>query len=237
MATKTILSLLLTISFMTVSNAQKNKLSQLRNSYCNNNCEFYHENLNFRNALLNLPPAPPEPKTKEDSLVSFFKIPVKERTMLFPFSKYDSVYVITPKYHVDKEPRNYIKTKFHDSKTVVTQEQLNKISDILFNHFLIKYDNITIRPYKITGCNSIEDTYPKIILLFVKNGKKKDYIAFPSQIFRRTSFTNKELEGLDLCAEKEKKIMEMFGVNLEEPSGDEVLEDEPGILRDEYKEN
>lgn len=29
----------------------------------------------------------------------------------------------------------------------------------------------------------------------------------------------------------------MFGVSLEEPSGNEVLEDEPGVLRDEYKEN
>jgi len=31
-------------------------------------------------------------------------------------------------------------------------------------------------------------------------------------------------------------IMKMFGVNLEEPSDNEVLEDEPGVLRDEYKE-
>lgn len=104
-------------------------------------------------------------------------------------------------------------------------------------YYEIKYNNFTELRYTITGCSSIEDTYPKIILLFIKNGKNKDYIAFPSQIFRRTSFTNKELEGLDLCAEKEKMIMEMFGVSLAEPSSDAVLEDEPGVLRDEYKEN
>jgi hypothetical protein len=237
MAIKTIISLLLTISFIIVSNAQKNKLSELRNSYCGDNCEFYHENLNFRKTLLNLPTAPPEPQAKEDSIVLFFKIPLEKTKILFPFSTYDSVYVVTPKYYEDKEPRNYLKSKFHDSKTLVTEEQMNKISDILFNYYEIKYDNITELRYRITGCSGIEDTYPKIILLFVKNGKSKDYIAFPSQVFRRTSFTNKELEGLDLCAEKEKMIMEMFGVSLEEPSVDEVLEDEPGVLRDEYKEN
>jgi hypothetical protein len=237
MVKKTILSLLLTISFMIVSYAQKGKLAELRNTYCDDNCEFYHENLNFRKAQLNMPPAPPETKNESDTLVPFFKIPLEKTRILFPFSKYDSVYIITPKYYDDKEPRNYLKSKFHDSKTLVTQEQLNKISDILFNYYLIKYDNITIRNYKITGCSGIEDTYPKIILLFVKNGKNKDYIAFPSQIFRRTSFTNKELEGLDLCAEKEKMIMEMFGVSLEESSGGQILEDEPGVLNDEYKEN
>jgi len=227
----------LILFFAFITNAQEKKLKELRDNYCGNNCEFYHENLKFRKALLNLPPAPPKPKTQEDSLVSFFKIPLKERMTLFPFSKYDSVYVITPKYYDDKEPRNYIKPKFHDSKILVTEKQLNTISDIFFNYYLIKYDNITIREYRITGCSSIEDTYPKIILLFVKNGKNKDYIAFPSQIFRRTSFSNKELEGLDLSAAKEKMIMEMFGVNLEEPEGGMIERDEDGILNDAYKEN
>jgi len=237
MIKKTMISLLLTISFTIVSNAQKNKLNELRNSYCGDNCEFYHENLNFRKAQLNMPPPPLIPIDERDTLVPFFKIPLEKTKILFPFSKYDSVYVVTPKYYEDKEPRNYLKSKFHDSKTLVTEDQMNKISDILFNYYEIKYDNITELRYRITGCSSIEDTYPKIILLFIKNGKSKDYIAFPSQIFRRTSFNNKELEGLDLCAEKEKMIMEMFGINLEEPSGDEVLEDEPGVLREEYKEN
>lgn len=218
-----------------ISNAQEKKLKELRDIYCADNCEFFHENLNYRESLLGLPPAPPDPKKPQDTLVSFFKIPLEKRMMLFPFSKYDSVYLVTPKYYEDKEPRNYIKSKFHDSKTLVTEEQLNKISDILFNYYLIKYDNVTIRSYRITGCWDIEDTYPKIILLFVKNGKNKDYIAFPSQIFRRTSFSNKELEGLDICAEKEKMIMEMFGVNLEESSGGMVDQDEPGVLREEYK--
>ncbi len=165
---------------------------ELRDNYCDTNCDFYHEDVNFRKTLLNLPPAPPEPKTKEDSIVLFFKIPLEKTKILFPFSTYDSVYVVTPKYYEDKEPRNYLKSKFHDSKTLVTKEQMNKISDILFNYYLIKYDNITIRNYKITGCSGIEDTYPKIILLFIKNGKNKDYIAFPSQIFSRTSFKDKD---------------------------------------------
>lgn len=236
MVKKTIISLLLSILFMVVSNAQKSKLNELRNTYCDVNCEFYHENLNFRKAQLNIPP-PPSPSEQRDTLVPFFKIPLEKTKILFPFSTYDSVYVLTPRYYDDKEPRNYLKSKFHDSKTLVTEEQLNKISDILFNYYEIKYNNITNRNYRITGCSGIEDTYPKIILLFVKNGKSKDYIAFPSQIFRRTSFNNNKLESLDLCAEKEKMIMEMLGVSLEEPSADTILEDEPGVLRDEYKEN
>jgi hypothetical protein len=156
---------------------------------------------------------------------------------MFPFSKYDTAYVVTPKYHEDKEPRNYINPKFHDSKKLITKEEIDKISDIFFNYYEIKDNNIIELSYKISACNSIEDTYPKIILLFVKNGKNKDYIAFPSQIFRRTSFSNKELEGLDLSTEKEKMIMEMFGVNLEEPYGEMIERDEDGILNEEYKEN
>jgi len=215
---------------------QQKKLIELRDIHCETNCEFYHENLNFRKSLLNKPPTPFS-STYNDTLVAFFKIPLNERRKIFPFSKYDTVYVVTPKYYEDKEPRNYIKPKFHDSKTLVTKEQLDKISDIFFNYYEIKDNNIVELKYKITGCSGIEDTYPKIILLFVKNGKTKDYIAFPSQIFRRTSFSDKELEGLDLCAEKENMIMEMFGVNLEEPYGESTPRDEDGILNDAYKGN
>lgn len=220
-----------------ISNAQEKKLKELRDNYCDTNCEFYHKNQKLLDSLLNTPPPPPDPSKPSDTLVSFFKIPLEKRKMLFPFSKYDSVYIVTPKYYEDKEPRNYIKPKFHDSKKLVIKEQMNKISDILFNYYLIKYDNVTIINYKKTLRGRIENTYPKIILLFVKNGKPKDYIAFPSQIFRRTSFSNKELEGLDLCAEKEKLIMEMFGVNLEEPQEELTPRDEDGILNDAYKEN
>lgn len=224
--------------FLTLLNyAQEKNLLELRDNYCNTNCDFYHKHLDYLSKLPKRPLAPDEKIAISDTLVPFFKIPLEERKKLFPFSKYDSVYVVTPKYYADKEPRNYLKPKFHDSKKLVIKEQMNKISDILFNYYLIKYDNVTIINYKKTLCGRIENTYPKIILLFVKNGKPKDYIAFPSQIFRRTSFSNKELEGLDLSAAKEKMIMEMLGVSLEEPSGDEILEDEPGVLRDEYKEN
>ncbi|MET3028556.1 hypothetical protein ABXT06_17895 [Flavobacterium sp. UW10123] len=227
----------LILFFAFITNAQEKKLKELRDNYCDTNCEFYHENLKLLDSLLNTPPPPPDPSKPSDTLVPFFKIPLEERKKLFPFSKYDSVYVVTPKYYADKEPRNYLKPKFHDSKKLVIKEQMNKISDILFNYYLIKYDNVTIINYKKTLRGRIENTYPKIILLFVKNGKPKDYIAFPSQIFRRTSFSNKELEGLDLCAEKEKLIMEMFGANLEEPQEELTPRDEDGILNDAYKEN
>ncbi|MBE8725810.1 hypothetical protein [Flavobacterium hungaricum] len=232
---KEIILITLTILFTFSCNAQKNKLDEFRNIYCNEQCNFYNKHLEYLSKLPDWPPSPLEISHEKDTLIPLFKIPLEIRRSLFPFSRYDSVYVIRPKYYLDKEPRNYLKSKFHDSKTLVTEEQLNKISDILFNYYLIKYDNVTIRSYRITGCWNIEDTYPKIILLFVKNGKNKDYIAFPSQIFRRTSFSNKELEGLDMCAEKEKMIMEMFGINLEESSGGMVEQDELGILREEYK--
>ncbi|WP_337966788.1 hypothetical protein [uncultured Flavobacterium sp.] len=237
MVKKTIISLLLTISFIAISNAQKNKLAELHNMYCEEQCDFYHKHLDYLSKLPSWPPSPLEISHEKDTLMPLFKIPLVERKKMFPFSKYDSVYIVTPKYNDDKEPRNYIKSKFHDSKTLVTEEQMNKISDILFNYYEVIYNKFITTRYTITGRNGIKDTYPKIILVFVKNGKSKDYIAFPSQVFRRTSFNNKELEGLDLCAEKEKMIMEMFGVSLEEPSGDTILEDEPGVLREEYKEN
>ena len=236
MKKKTIL-LTLTILFTFVCNAQIKKINELRNIYCEEQCDFYHKHLDYLSKLPSWPPSPLEISHEKDTLMPFFKIPLKERKKLFPFSKYDSVYIVSPKYHDDKEPRNYIKSKFHDSKTLLTEEQMNKISDILFNYYEIIHNKFITTSYTITGCSSIEDTYPKIILLFVKNGKNKDYIAFPSQIFRRTSFSNKELEGLDLSAEKEKLIMQMFGVNLEEPYGEMIERDEDGILNEEYKEN
>lgn len=229
--------LTLTILFTFVCNAQIKKINELRNIYCEKQCDFYHKHLDYLSKLPSWPPSPLEISHEKDTLMPFFKIPLKERKKLFPFSKYDSVYIVSPKYHDDKEPRNYIKSKFHDSKTLLTEEQMNKISDILFNYYEIIHNKFITTSYTITGCDGIEDTYPKIILLFVKNGKNKDYIAFPSQIFRRTSFSNKELEGLDLSAEKEKMIMEMFGVNLEEPYGEMIERDEDGILNEEYKEN
>lgn len=227
----------LTILFTFFCNAQIKKLTELRNIYCEEQCDFYHKHLDYLSKLPKWPPSPLEISHEKDTLMPFFKIPLEERKKLFPFSKYDSVYVVTPKYYNDKEPRNYIKSKFHDSKTLVTEEQMNKISDILFNHYEIIYNKFITITYTITSCDSIEDTYPKIILLFIKNGKNKDYIAFPSQIFRRTSFSNKELEGLDLCVEKEKMIMQMFGINLEEPEEGMIQRDEDGILNDAYKEN
>ncbi|MFB9079021.1 hypothetical protein ACFFLS_10015 [Flavobacterium procerum] len=219
-----------------ISNAQTKKLIELRNMYCEEQCDFYHNHLDYLSKLPSWPPSPLEISHEKDTLMPFFKIPLEERKKLFPFSKYDSVYIVTPKYYDDKEPRNYIKSKFHDSKTLVTEEQMNKISDILFNYYEVIHNKFITRTYTITG-RGIEETYPKIILLFVKNGKPKDYIVFPSQIFRRTSFSDKELEGLDLGAEKEKLIIEMFGVNLEEPYGEVIERDEDGILNEEYKEN
>ncbi|WP_123947503.1 hypothetical protein [Flavobacterium reichenbachii] len=227
----------LILFFAFITNAQEKRLKELRDIYCQEQCDFYYKHLDYLSKLPKRPLAPDEKIAISDTLVPFFKIPLEERKKLFPFSKYDSVYVVTPKYYADKEPRNYLKPKFHDSKKLVIKEQMNKISDILFNYYLIKYDNVTIINYKKTLCGRIENTYPKIILLFVKNGKNKDYIAFPSQIFRRTSFSNKELEGLDLSAAKEKLILEMFGVNLEEPYGEMIERDEDGILNEVHKEN
>ncbi len=40
---------------------------------------------------------------------------------------------------------------------------------------------------------------------------------------------------MDICTEKERMIMKMFGINLEEPSGGMIEEDEPGVLNKEYK--
>lgn len=43
------------------------------------------------------------------------------------------------------------------------------------------------------------------------------------------------IKGMDICTEKERMIMKMFGINLEEPSGGMIEEDEPGVLNKEYK--
>lgn len=112
--------------YLTLINyAQEKNLLELRDIHCETNCEFYHENLNFRKLLLNKPPSPFS-STYNDTLITFFKIPLDERRKMFPFSKYDTVYVITPKYYEDKEPRNYIKPKFHDSKRLIKKEEIDK---------------------------------------------------------------------------------------------------------------
>ncbi|MBL7885445.1 MAG: hypothetical protein JNJ52_01750 [Flavobacterium sp.] len=200
---------LLLKSFLSLS--QNQELLSLRDKYCNKNCEFYSSQLSY---VKNLPDFPTREPAKKNKLLKLFNIPLEKRLELFPFSEYDSIYVIKPNYlNDDKEPRDYFNEKYYNTKYLINKKQVKKFSDILFNYYEVNYSNFTNINRKKIGCDCIEREYPQLILLFVNNGKK-NYIGFPFYAYnvenKRTSFSEEEFKSLDLDNQKVKKILKYF---------------------------
>jgi hypothetical protein len=198
--------------------SQEKKLDQLRTNFCGINRKAYTENKELELKLRNAPP-PPDPSEmsrEEKKLVKLFSIPLNERLKLFPFSKYDSIYIAKPNYLKNEcEPRNYLDEKFHASKRLLTKEEISELSNIFFNYYLLlNYLEIGVAGETYSD-RPIKDQYPKIIILFIKNGKAKDFIAFPNKGYKRASFNNKEIFCMDLCDEKEGMILKLFGIPIE----------------------
>ncbi|SHL41123.1 hypothetical protein [Chryseobacterium polytrichastri] len=198
---------ILCIFFYALLLSQNNKLQQYRNSYCLKNCSKYKKEQKWITDK-NPPPAPQRgvyPVFKQA-----FSIPLNVRKTIYPFDNYDTMYVVSPNFVTEtNEPRNYLENKFHNKTRIITSAELDKLSDILFNYYL--FNDI----YR-TGFTSnesykcIQDSFPSIILLFMRKGKFEKYIAFPDKGKDRYNFTDNEYSNFDMSKDKEKKILELF---------------------------
>lgn len=56
------------------------------------------------------------------------------------------------------------------------------------------------------SCDCLEQDYPQIIFLFMKNGKLEKYIVFPDDRWHRHNFTDEEHQNFDWSEEKERMI-------------------------------
>lgn len=139
-----------------------------------------------------------------------FSIKKEDRMKIYPFNKYDSIYVTSPNFIKDiNEPRNYLDPKFHNHIRAISSLEKERLSNILFNY---SKENIFIRTglSNNIGCDCIQEEYPKIILLFKKNGKFEKFIAFPDNGKDRYNFTNEEYQNFDWSMEKERMVLDLF---------------------------
>ncbi len=200
-------------------NSQLKKLDYLRTkNQREDNKNLFLNYLNYRKKLDKT--YPPQPimfgNNKYNKLVKFYSIPSKQRLNIYPFSIFDSIYFCTYNFIVDKEPRNYLDNKYHNYLKLLTTSEINKITNIMFNYFKMEGGNVTVFENKKIGCEDIYREYPKMMLLFKKNGKYINYMAFPENGTKRSNFfQDKDAFGywkeFDLCAEKEDLILKMFG--------------------------
>lgn len=188
--------------------SQEKTLQDLRSSYCIKDCNKFQIEQNW--IQQNNPPALPRagvnPKLKR-----IFNIPFSDRMKLYPFNKYDSIYVVNPVYVKNvNEPRNYIDEKYHNVKRLLSETERNRLSDILFNHYDLNSFGAVTSFHEDIGCECIQFEYPKIIFLFKKNGKFEKYMALPDNGLNRYNFSNDEWNYIDWSMEKENMILKMF---------------------------
>lgn len=139
-----------------------------------------------------------------------FSIKKEDRMKIYPFNKYDSIYITSPNFIKKvEESRNYLEDKYHNSIRMLTEAEKIKLSDILFNYHKT-YDLFRIGEKNKLGCDCIQSEYPQIILLFKKNGKFEKFIAFPDNGKDRYNFTNEEYQNFDWSMEKERMVLDLF---------------------------
>jgi hypothetical protein len=202
-----------------VCNAQVKKLDYLRTkNKIEDKKKLFLNYLNYRKKLDKI--YPPQPimfgDDKFNKLVKFYSIPPKQRLNIYPFRIFDSIYFCTYNFIDDKEPRNYLDSRYHNYLKLLTTSEINKITNIMFNYFKMEGGNVTVFENKKIGCKDIYREYPKMMLLFKKNGKYINYIAFPENGTKRSNFYEEKdaveyWKEFDLCAEKEDLILKMFG--------------------------
>ncbi|WP_264742481.1 hypothetical protein [Chryseobacterium oryctis] len=183
-------------------------MSEYRSKYCVKKCKQYKYEQEYikQDNPPGLSMLGAYPKLKR-----IFNIPFKDRMNIYPFNKYDSIYVVNPVYVRNvNEPRNYIEEKYHNTKRLISKIEKDRLSDILFNYYYLNSFGAITSFHEEIGCDCIQFEYPKIILLFKRNGKFEKYIAFPDNGLNRYNFSNQEWSNFDWSMEKENMILKIF---------------------------
>jgi len=185
-----------------------NELDSLRVKFCKKNCKEYKRDILLKNkGQIN-------PNDFDNKYFERFSIPSVQRMKIFPFNQYDSIYIANPNFIKDiNEPRNYLDTKFHNQIRAISLSEKERLSNILFNY---SKKNIFIRTglSNSVGCDCIQEEYPKVILLFRKNGRFEKFIAFPDNGKDRYNFSYEEYQNFDWSMEKENMILELFSKDI-----------------------
>lgn len=200
--------ILILIFFPFLIFSQKLELQGLRELYCIKNCNKYKSEQIW--VKQNNPPKGPQEKVYP-KIKRMFSIPLEKRMKLYPFNQYDSIYIANPVYLKNiNEPRNYMDEKYHNEKRLLSKIEKDKFSDILFNYYYLNSFGVITRIHEEIGYDCIQFEYPKIILLFKRNGKFEKYIAFPDNGLNRYNFSNQEWSNFDWSMEKEDMILKIF---------------------------
>jgi hypothetical protein len=193
--------------FSTLIYCQNNTLDYFRINNCKKKCKIFSKELIDKTNNNNSTPSFFLGKPK---YLKMFSIKEEDRKKIYPFNMYDTIYIAKPILIKDiKENRNYLDKKYHSSLKKLSYNEKIKFSVILFNYHKI-YNLYSIAERNKIGCDCLQQEYPQIIFLFMKNGKFEKYIAFPDDGWNRHNFTNEEYQNFDWSEEKERIILETF---------------------------
>lgn len=202
-------AILLLVFFSIGSNGYSQDLASLRDKYCVHPlCKAYKSG-RFKKSI-------------DYETIKIFSIPFAERKKIFPFSEYDSILIATPNFnnigrrsdpYVDFLNPLYTKIKKRASET-----DLENISDILFNYYFFFSGKAGYWKVYLWTTGSSSDQYPKIILLFSKNGKVEKYLGIDGSQWNH-NFSEKEYAMFDLkdFGVKEKLLLEKLKEYVDEP--------------------
>ena len=198
------------ISVNSILYSQTGNLSEYRNKYCVKNCKQYKYEQEY---IMQQQPPGLANVGAHSGLKRIFSIPIEKRNEIYPFNRYDSIYIASPNYIIEKEEkRNYLDKKYHHSIRQISLNERDKLSDILFNYYELNSFGAKTGLFNSEDEDyCIQSRYPKIILLFMENGKFEKYVAFPDEGFNRYNFSNEDYwQNFDWSWEKEGKILKLF---------------------------
>ena len=127
----------------------------------------------------------------------------QQRLQFYPFNVSDTIKLVSFRYHANSYPihkdslliDSLIETK------ILTNDQVNKLTDIMYNNFFKKQPN-----YDVTSLCFL----PRNAILFVdKNGKLKEHIGI---CFHCDNYTksSEEIKMGDDCDQKMEKLRKFF---------------------------
>ncbi|WP_444666799.1 hypothetical protein [Flavobacterium columnare] len=201
---KIIIISLLTIN---ISYVFSQNLNSIQSKYCKKEYKKLHNKILFKkNDKFKFPT-----NFKSTKTFKMFNIPANIRLNLFPFKQYDSIFIAIPKHQEDVTDDYFSDEKNYLKKQLLTQEQKNYVSDILFNYYRDKSQGIfTIE--SVTCKNNLHAVY--LILLFKKNNNLI-YIALNEKGYSKDNFLREESFELDINEFKTNNLFKYFNFYLQ----------------------
>ena len=211
--------IIITLFFYFVCNAQYAKMLALQNKYPNRQTVLLqkkYKKYKLQIRKYNFPPPPITINPQFERISKFYNIPIKQRLKLYPFNVYDSIYVCIPTLIFELgEPRDYLNSKYHQNIRLLSTNETDKLTDFLFNYEQMYALYREYRGQIYLGSDNIKNEYPKIILIFKKNGYPQKYMAFPDNKLKRTNLIEgdwyKYYNEFNLSNAKEDLILKLFG--------------------------